>query len=95
MVLGVLTIRDDLVFLSQSISVKYEKHRPVSLWLISQTSLMSAYPARANSLKTHGFLSSTYLTLHPAERTDVTLFHVDSGWFLALLMTLHQTDLPP
>ena len=54
---------------------------------------MSAYPARANSLKTHGFLSSTYLTLHPAERRDVMPFDVDSGLFLALLMTLSQTDL--
>ena len=70
------------------------RNRPVSLWLISQTPLMSAYPARANSLKTRGFLSSTYLTLHPAERRDVILFHVDSGLFLALLMTLNQTDLP-
>ena len=88
-------MRDNLVFLSQWISVQYEKHRPISLGLISQTPLLSAYPARANSLKTHGFLSSTYLTLHPAERTDVILFHVDSGLFLALLMTLNQTDLPP
>ena len=45
--------------------------------------------------QTHGFLSSTYLTLHPAERRDVMLFHVDSGLFLALLRTLNQTDTPP
>ena len=57
--------------------------------------MLSAYHARANSLKTHGFLSSTYLTLHPAARRDVMLFHVDSGLFLALLMTLNQTDLSP
>ena len=55
--------------------------------------MLSAYPARANSLKTHGFLSTAYLTLHPAERRDVIPFHVDSGLFLALLMTLNQTDL--
>ena len=67
----------------------FEKHRPVSLWVVSQTPLLSAYPARANSLKTHGFFSSTYLTLHPAERRDVMLFHVDSGLSLALLMTLN------
>ena len=46
-------------------------------------------------MKTHGFLSGTYLTLHPAERRDVMPFHVDSGLFLALFMTLSQTDLPP
>ncbi|KAK2549216.1 hypothetical protein P5673_030452, partial [Acropora cervicornis] len=77
------------------ISIQFEKHRPVSLGVVSQTPLLSAYPGRANSLKTHGFLSSTYLTLHLAERRDVMLFHVDSGLFLALLMTLNQTDLAP
>ncbi|KAK2557341.1 hypothetical protein P5673_020446, partial [Acropora cervicornis] len=40
-------------------------------------------------------LSSNYLTLHPAERRDFLLFHVDSGLFLGWLMTLNQTDLPP
>ena len=58
-------------FFSQKTSIQFEKHRPVSLRVVSQTPLLSAYPARANSLKTHGFLSSTYLTLHPAERRDV------------------------
>ena len=44
-------------------------------------------------MKSHGFLSSTYLTLHPAERRDVMPFDVDCGLFLALLMTLSETDL--
>ena len=61
----------------------------------SRPPLLSAYPARANSLKTHGFSSRTYLTLHPAERRGVMLLHVDSGFFLALLMTLNQTDISP
>ncbi|KAK2554932.1 hypothetical protein P5673_023618 [Acropora cervicornis] len=74
-------------------SIQFEKHRPVSLGVVFQTPLLSAYPARANALKTHGFLSSTYLTLHHAERRDVMLFHVDSGLFLALPMTMNQTDL--
>ena len=33
-------------------------------------------------------MSRTYLTLHPAEGRDVMPFDVDSGLFLALLMTL-------
>ena len=83
-------------FFSQEISIRFEKHRPISLGIVSQTPLLSAYSsARANSLKTHGFSSSTYLTLHPAERRDVMLFHVDSGLFLVLLRTLNQTDLTP
>ena len=69
------------------------RNRPVSLAVVSQTPLLSAYPATANSLKTLGFLSSTYLTLHPAEGRDVLPFHVDSGSFMALLKTLSQTDL--
>ena len=67
--------------------------RPISLGVVSQTPLLSAYPARANSLKTHGFLSSTYLTLRPAERRHAMLFHVDSGLFLQMPITLNQTDL--
>ena len=80
-------------FFSQETSIQFKKHRPVSLGVVSP--LLSAYHARAISLKTHGFLSNTYLTLYPAERRDVMLFHVDSGLLLALLMTLNQTDLPP
>ena len=71
------------------------QHRPVSRGVVSQTPLLSDYRARANSLKIHGFLSSTYLTLHPAESRDVMLFHVGSGLFLALLRTLNQTDFAP
>ena len=63
--------------------------------VISQTPLLSAYRAKMNSSKTHGFSSSTYLTLHPAERRDVMLFYVDFGLVLALLRTLNQTDLTP
>ena len=70
-------------------------NRPLSLRVVSQTPLLSAYCAKTNSSKTHGFSSSTYLTLHPAERRDVMLFYVDSGLVLALLRILNQTDLPP
>ena len=54
-------------FFSQETSIQFKKHRPVSLGVVSQTPLLSAYHARAISLKTHGFLSNTYLTLYPAE----------------------------
>jgi len=50
-------------------------------------------PAGGNSLRAHGFLSGAWLALRPAGRGDVVVCHVDSGLFLALLMTLNQTDL--
>ena len=82
-------------FFSQYTSIQFGKHRPLSLRVISQTPLLSAYRVKTNSSKTHGFSSSTYLTLHPAERRDVMLFFVDFGLVLALLRTLNQTDLTP
>ena len=81
-------------FFSQWTSIQFGKHRPLSLRVVSQTPLLSAYRAKTNSSKPHGFSSSTNLALHPAERRDVMLFYVDFGLVLALLMTLNQTESP-